>query len=207
MTLKTRREPARTRQPVMELIAKRWSPKAFRPEIPKEAELISMFEAARWAPSCFNNQPWRYLVTTREDPEAFSGALACLTEKNASWAQNAPLLAFQVMGETFEYNGKPNPWSGFDCGLAMSQLILQAESMGWSVHVMAGFSRDRVRETFGVPEGFKPLVAFVIGKEGDPDTLPPHFREEETAPRERKELGETVFSREWDRAFFQERPD
>jgi hypothetical protein len=77
------------------------------------------------------------------------------------------------MGETFEYNGKPNPWSGFDCGLAMSQLRLQAESMGWSVHVMAGVSRDKVRETFGVPEGFKPLVAFVIGKEGDPDTLPP----------------------------------
>ncbi len=158
MTLETGREPAKTRQPVMELIARRWSPKAFSPEIPGEAELISMFEAAGWAPSCFNNQPWRYLVTARKDPEAFSRALACLTEKNASWAVNAPVLAFQVMRETFEYNEKPNPWSGFDCGLAMAQLIIQAESMGWSVHVMAGFSRDRVRETFGYPRGSNPLL-------------------------------------------------
>lgn len=202
MTLKTRREPAKTRQPVMELIAKRWSPKAFRLEIPKEAELISMFEAARWAPSCFNNQPWRFLVTTREDPEAFSRALACLTEKNASWVQNAPLLAFQIMRETFEYNGKPNPWSGFDCGLAMAQLILQAESMGWSVHVMAGFSRDRVREAFGVPEGFNPLVAFVIGIEGDPDTLPEDMKVSEMEPRERKPLEETVFSASWSKPMF-----
>ncbi len=202
MTLKTRREPAKTQQPVMELIAKRWSPKAFRLEIPKEAELISMFEAARWAPSCFNNQPWRYLVTTREDPEAFSRALACLTEKNASWVQNTPLLAFQIMRETFEYNGKPNPWSGFDCGLAMAQLILQAESMGWSVHVMAGFSRDRVREAFGVPEGFKPLVAFVIGIEGDPDTLPEDLKESEMEPRERKPLEEIVFSASWSNRMF-----
>jgi len=202
MTLKTRREPAKTQQPVMELIAKRWSPKAFRLEIPKEAELISMFEAARWAPSCFNNQPWRYLVTTREDPEAFSRALACLTEKNASWVQNTPLLAFQIMRETFEYNGKPNPWSGFDCGLAMAQLILQAESMGWSVHVMAGFSRDRVREAFGVPEGFKPLVAFVIGIEGDSDTLPEDLKESEMEPRERKPLEEIVFSASWSNRMF-----
>lgn len=202
MTFNMNSRSARTSQPVMDVIARRWSPKAFRPEVPGKGELISMFEAARWAPSCFNNQPWRFLVTTRNDPEAFSGALACLTEKNASWAADAPLLAFQVMRETFEYNEKPNPWSGFDCGLAMAQLILQAESMGWSVHVMAGFSRDRVRETFGVPEGFKPLVAFVIGREGDPDTLPPHFREEETATRERKELEETVFSDSWGKSLF-----
>ena len=202
MTRETRREPAKTRQPVMELIARRWSPKAFGPEVPSGNELASMFEAGRWAPSCFNNQPWRYLVTTRNDPGAFSRALACLTEKNASWVRNAPLLAFQVMRETFEYNGKPNPWSGFDCGLAMAQLIIQAEFMGWSVHVMAGFSRDRVRETFGVPEGFKPLVAFVIGREGDPHSLPPHFMEEETAPRERKELEETVFSDSWGKSLF-----
>ncbi|MDT8285143.1 MAG: nitroreductase family protein, partial [Thermovirgaceae bacterium] len=127
---------------------------------------------------------------------------ACLTEKNASWVQNAPLLAFQIMRETFEYNGKPNPWSGFDCGLAMGQLILQAESMGWSVHVMAGFSRDRVREAFRVPEGFNPLVAFVIGIEGDPDTLPEDMKVSEMEPRERKPLEETVFSASWSNPMF-----
>ncbi len=84
----------------------------------------------------------------------------------------------------------------------MAQLILQAEYMGWSVHVMAGFSRGRVREAFGVPEGFRPLVAFVIGKEGDPDTLSPHDREEETAPRVRKELEEPDFSDRWEKSLF-----
>ena len=202
MTLHTSREPAKTRRPIMELMAKRWSPKAFKLEVPSEDELISIFEAARWAPSCFNNQPWRYLVTTRDDPEVFSRALGCLTQANAAWVRNTPLLAFQVMREAFEYNEKPNPWSGLDCGLAMAQLILQAEYMGWSVHVMAGFSRGRVREAFGVPEGFRPLVAFVIGKEGDPDTLSPHDREEETAPRVRKELEETVFSDRWEKSLF-----
>lgn len=191
------RRTAETSGPVMDIIAGRWSPRAFAEDIPSKNELLSIFEAARWAPSCFNGQPWRFIVTTKDEAEAFQRGLSCLREQNAVWVRNAPVLAFLAASESFEYNGKPNRWSNFDCGLAMGQLILQAESMGWSVHVMAGFYPDKVRETFGVPEGFDPLVAFVIGRAGDPETLPDDLKEEETAPRERKPLGETVFSGHW----------
>jgi len=193
---------AETSRPILEVIAGRWSPRAFAPDLPSGDELVSIFEAARWAPSCFNGQPWRFIVTEKGDAEAFSRALSCLREQNALWAGKAPVLGFLVAGENFEYNGKPNPWSDLDCGLALGQLIIQAGSMGWSVHVMAGFYPDRVRETFGVPEGFDPLAAFVIGRAGDPETLPEDLRERETAPRERKPLSGIVFSGAWGRNMF-----
>ncbi|MDO9507872.1 MAG: nitroreductase family protein [Thermovirgaceae bacterium] len=193
---------AKTTHPVLEIIARRWSPRAFAPDLPSKDELASIFEAARWAPSCFNGQPWRFIVTTKDDAGSFQKALSCLREQNIIWAQNAPVLAFLVAGENFEHNGKPNPWSDLDCGLAMGQLILQAESMGWSAHVMAGFHPDKVREAFKVPEGFDLLAAFVIGKAGDPETLPEDLKERETASRERKPLSGTVFSGNWGRSMF-----
>lgn len=188
---------------ILETIAERWSPRALANDIPSVGELASIFEAARWAPSCFNGQPWRFIISTANNPETFGRALSCLKKQNAVWAQKAPVLCFLVANKNFEYNGKPNPWSSLDCGLAMGQLALQAQSMGWSTHIMAGFYPDRVRETFGIPEGFDPLVSFVIGKEGDPGTLPEDLRERETAPRERKNIAETVFSSEWGKKFFQ----
>ncbi|HPD96819.1 MAG TPA: nitroreductase family protein [Synergistales bacterium] len=188
--------------PILETIAERWSPRAFTKDIPSAGELASIFEAARWAPSCFNGQPWRFIVSRADDPDTFGKALSCLREQNASWAQNAPVLGFLIASENFEYNGKPNPWSDLDCGLAMGQLALQAQSMGWSTHIMAGFHPDRVREIFGVPEGFDPLVAFVVGKPGDPKTLPQDLLEREVAPRERKSITETVFSPEWGKKYF-----
>lgn len=193
---------ALTGAPVIPIIEQRWSPRAFGPDLPSKEELASIFEAARWAPSCFNGQPWRFIVTVRNDPGAFSRALSCLREQNALWVQNAPVLAFLVAGKNFERNGKPNRWCDLDCGLAMGQMILQAESMGWSSHVMAGFYPDRVRETFEVPAGFDPLAAFVIGKAGDPETLPDDLKEREKAPRERKPLKDTVFNAEWGNSMF-----
>ncbi|GAB6280469.1 MAG: hypothetical protein STSR0007_05420 [Thermovirga sp.] len=141
-------------------------------------------------------------MTTRDDVDAFRKGLSCLREQNVVWVRNAPVLAFLVAGKNFEHNGKPNRWSDFDCGLAMGQMILQAESMGRSAHVMAGFHSDKVRESFGVPEGFDPLVAFVIGRAGDPETLPEDLKARETEPRERKSLDETVFSAQWGKSLF-----
>lgn len=193
---------AQTSKPVIGIIANRWSPRAFAQDAPSRDELTSIFEAARWAPSCFNGQPWRFIVTTRDDVDAFSKGLSCMREQNVVWVRNAPVLAFLVAGKNFEYNGKPNRWSDLDCGLAMGQLILQAESMGWSVHIMAGFYSDKVRETFGVPDGFDPLAAFVIGKAGDPGSLPEDLKAREMEPRERKPLEETVFSAQWKNSMF-----
>ena len=194
---------AETSRPVIGIISGRWSPRAFATGIPSKDDLASFFEAARWAPSCFNGQPWRFIVTIKDDTDAFKRGLYCLKDQNVVWAQNAPVLAFLVAGENFEHNGKPNTWSKFDCGLAMGQLILQAESMGWSVHVMAGFYPDKVRETFSIPEGFDPLVAFVIGRIGNPETLPEDLKAREMEPRKRKPLGETVFSARWGKRMFQ----
>jgi len=193
---------AETSKPVIGIIADRWSPRAFAQDAPSGDELISIFEAARWAPSCFNGQPWRFIIMTSDDREMFERGLNCLREQNAAWAKNAPVLGFLVASENFEQNGKPNPWSDLDCGLAMGQLTLQAQSMGLSTHIMAGFHPDRAREAFNIPEGFEPLAAFVIGRAGDPETLPEDLRERETAPRERKNITETVFSPEWGKTFF-----
>lgn len=197
------KKQAETQYPVLDLIAGRWSPRAFAPDIPSEEDLASFFEAARWAPSCFNGQPWRFIVTKRDDTDDFGKGLSCLKEGNAQWARNAPVLAFLVVGENFEHNGKPNRWKDLDCGLAMGQLILQAGSMGWSTHIMAGFYPDKVREIFKVPDGFNPLAAFVIGRVGDPETLPDDLKAREIEPGERRILADTVFRDQWGKAMFQ----
>lgn len=190
-------KPAVTGFPVHELIRKRWSPRAFADELPSQKDLGSMLEAARWAPSCFNGQPWRFIIARKDQKDLYDRILQCLREKNQSWAHQAPVIGILVIRQDFEYNGKPNRWCNFDGGLAMSQLILQAESLGWSVHVMAGLHRDKAREAFGIPDNFEPHVAFVVGKKGDPDTLPGDYPEQEREPRERKPLKDIVFSGTW----------
>lgn len=168
-----------TRFPVHELIKSRWSPRAFAAELPSWEELASMLEAARWAPSSFNGQPWRFIIGRKDQKDLYEKILFCLREKNQLWAKQAPVLGILVIGQDFEYNGKPNRWADFDGGLAMAQFILQAEALGWSAHIMAGFHRDKARETFGIPENFEPCVAFAVGRRGDPDTLPEDFPEQE----------------------------
>lgn len=175
--------------PVLDVIADRWSPRALDPR-PVEADaLASLFEAARWAASCFNDQPWAWVIVGREDPE-FPAALACLAEKNREWAQDAGVLAFACARRDFERNGKPNRWAAHDVGQANAHLALQARSMGLAVHQMGGFSAERVGETFGVPEGWDPLTSIAIAYPA---------ADAEPGPRSRKPQSAFTFRRSWGR--------
>lgn len=182
---------------IEELLKRRWSPRAFANRIVEREKLQSLFEAARWAASSFNEQPWSFIVATKEKPEEFAALLSCLTERNQQWAQLAPVLMVSVAKLNFERNGKPNRHAFHDVGMAVGNLILQATVFGLYVHQMAGFSVEKVRETYGVPEGFEPVAAIALGYPADPNVLPEPFRQQEIAPRQRKPIDSFVFEAKW----------
>lgn len=182
---------------IEELLKRRWSPRAFANRMVEREKLQSLFEAARWAASSFNEQPWSFIVATREKPEDFAALLSCLAEKNQQWAQLAPVLMVSIAKLNFERNGKPNRHAFHDVGMAVGNLILQATVFGLYVHQMAGFSVDQVRETYGVPEGFEPVAAIAVGYPDDPNVLPEPFRQQEIAPRQRKPIDSFVFEAKW----------
>ncbi|HVH71205.1 MAG TPA: nitroreductase family protein [Candidatus Dormibacteraeota bacterium] len=185
---------AATDYPVHELIRNRWSPRAFSDKPVEPAVLASLFEAARWAASSYNEQPWSYLVATKDDPENFKEMLSVLVDFNQNWAKNAPVLAISVAHRNFSHNDAPNPVAAHDVGAANAQLTAEATSRGLLVHQMAGFSHDKAREVFAIPEGWDPVSAIAIGYPGDPQTLPENFRKSELAPRTRKPIREFVMS-------------
>jgi Nitroreductase len=187
-------KPAPADYPIEEVIRRRWSPRAFSDRMVEPEKLRSLFEAARWAPSSFNEQPWSFVVTTRNNPDEYAQMLSCLVEKNQQWAQLAPVLMVSVAKLNFEKSGKPNRHAFHDVGLAMGTMLVQATALGLFVHQMAGFSVDKVREAFGVPDGFEPVAAVAIGYEADPEVLPEAFREQEVGPRRRKPISEFVFA-------------
>jgi nitroreductase len=186
-----------TEYPVHELIRNRWSPRSFADKPVPQDVLRSLFEAARWAASSYNEQPWSYLVATKDDPENYKKMLGVLVEFNAKWAGNAPVLAISVAHRNFSHNGTPNPVASHDVGAANAQLTAEATSRGLLVHQMAGFSHDKARQTFGIPDGWDPVSAIAIGYPGDPQTLPEDFRKSELAPRTRKPIREFVMSGSW----------
>lgn len=190
-------KPAPNDHPIEEIIRRRWSPRAFSDRPVEREKLLSLFEAARWAPSSFNEQPWSFIVTTKDKPDEYARMLSCLVEKNQQWAQLAPVLMVSVAKLNFEKNGKPNRHAFHDVGLAMGTMLVQATALGLFVHQMAGFSVDKVREAFGVPEGFEPVAAVAIGYAADPEVLPEAFREQEVGPRRRKPISEFVFEGGW----------
>jgi len=189
---------AETQYPVHELIAKRWSPRAFEPRpVPSEA-VRSLLEAARWAASSFNEQPWRFIVARREDSEEFERMLGCLMEGNRSWAKDAGVLILTAAKEAFTRNDRPNRSAVHDVGLAAGNLSLQATDLGLRVHQMAGIDLEKIRETYRVPEGYQPVTGIAIGYPGSVERLPEPLRAPEIAPRERKPQSELVFSGTWD---------
>jgi nitroreductase len=190
-------KPAITAHPIHPLLAARWSPHGFTAEGLDEAQLGSLLEAARWSASCFNEQPWRYLVATRDDEAAFSAMLACLAEANQIWAKNAAVLMIACTRTGFARNDKPNRHAWHDVGLANAQLTLQATEMGLGVHQMAGFSAEAAQKTYGIAEGFEPVVAIAIGWPGNIDALPDGLEEREQAARSRKPMSEIVFAGKW----------
>ena len=188
---------AKTDFPVDDLIRERWSPRAFDPKLVEPDVLASLFEAARWAPSSSNEQPWAYLVATKDDAENFEKTLSVLVEFNAAWAKEAPVLAIAVASLNFKKNGSPNRNATYDTGAASALLCIEATSRDLVVHQMAGFDPEMTKEVFEIPPNWEPIAAMAIGYPGEPESLPEKLREREIAPRTRKPLSEFVMSGRW----------
>ncbi|MCU0691512.1 MAG: DUF924 family protein [Polyangiaceae bacterium] len=180
------------------LIRERWSPRAFADQLVPASMLRRLFEAARWAPSCFNEQPWRLMVAGREAPAEFDRILACLGEANQVWAKRASVLVIAVAACKFAHNQKPNRHAAHDVGQAIAWLTVQATAMGLVVHQMAGFDPEKAKVTLGVPDGFEALTALAIGYADEPDTLPEALATRELAPRTRRPQAAFVFGTTWD---------
>lgn len=190
-------KPADTSCPLHDPIQQRWSPRAFADQSVDEGDLKRLFEAARWASSCFNEQPWQFIVATKATPKEYERMLSCLVEGNQGWAKLAPVLILTVAKSTFDHNGKENPHAWHDMGLAVGNLAIQATTLGLSLHQMAGILPDRIREVYEVPLGFDPVTAMALGYAGTPNLLSEELSQIEKAKRARKPLAEFVFSGQW----------
>jgi nitroreductase len=186
-----------TDNPINDLIKNRWSPVAFDDRPIERETIFSLFEAARWAPSCFNEQPWSFIIAEKSKAEDFTRMLACLSEANREWAQSAYLLIISVAKLHFDHNGKSNRHAQYDTGAATISLVLQATALGLHAHQMAGFSVERAREVYQIPESHQPLTAIAVGYGGDPDALPENLRKRNEAPRKRKPISEFIYTGSW----------
>ncbi|MGA2715085.1 MAG: nitroreductase family protein [Bryobacteraceae bacterium] len=172
-----------------ELIRARWSPREFSRRAVEPEKLRDLFEAARWAASCSNEQPWRFVLATQADPEGFSRVLGLLMEKNQQWAKTAWAIGFSAGKKTFTQSGAPNRFALHDTGAATANLAIEAVALGLRTHFMGGFDAQRARTEFHVPDDFEIGAAFTIGYIDEARTLPP--------TRTRKDLAEIVFGSEW----------
>lgn len=188
---------APTDYPIHELLALRWSPYAFQDRPVPEGDLFSLFEAARWAASSYNEQPWTYIVATKENPEQFQQLLSCLIEFNQLWAKAAPVLALGIVSLKFARNGEVNRAAVHDLGLASGNLLLEATARGLCVHQMLGILPDRARQIFDIPTDFEAWTGLAIGYAGDPTQLPDALQARERGPRQRKPLRQLLFSGKW----------
>jgi nitroreductase len=190
-------KPAETETPIHELIGRRWSPRAFSDRPVEPNKLRSVLEAARWAASSRNEQPWAFVIATRDDPKNFQALVDVLMSANQAWAQNAPVLILTLAHTQWTKEGTPNRVALHDLGLAASNLVIQATALGLSTHQMGGFDVEAARERFHVPAGWEPVSVIALGYPGDVDTLPEGLREREMSQRQRKPLEEFVFSGSW----------
>jgi nitroreductase len=188
---------ATTDYPILNALAERWSPYGFEDRSVSEADLRSLFEAARWAASSYNEQPWNYLVATRENSQEFGRLLSCLVEANQAWAKAAPVLVLGVVSLRFAKNNQDNRAAVHDLGLAAGNLLVEATTRGLSVHQMIGILPDKAREVYRIPEHFEVWTAMAIGYKADPAKLPDALKERDLAPRQRKPLREFVFTGQW----------
>jgi nitroreductase len=186
-------KPAETSQPVIDVIRDRWSPRAFTDRMVPRETLISLFEAARWAASCNNSQPWRFIVATKDDPAEYEKLLGCFNDRNQSWAVQAPVIMI-VCAYKFLPDGRTAHTHWYDSGAAMAQFTAQATSHGLHVHQMQGILYDRIPEVYDVPDDYDVCTGVALGYQGDGDTLPESYAAREPLPRERHPLNQIVFT-------------
>lgn len=194
-------KPAPAEHEIHAHLRQRYSPRAFAAKPIEPETLRSLFEAARWAPSSMNEQPWRFVLARREDPSAFQALLGTLTEKNQRWAKDAGALVLVVASMRHARSGQSNRHAFHDVGLASAQLVFEATSRGLFVHTMGGFDPERARELYAIPTEFEPVVVLAVSHPGDPASLPDDLRERELAPRTRHPQASFVFEGQWGRAY------
>ena len=194
------KKPADTRVPIDDTIANRWSGRAYDSSKPvSEQDIIALLEAARWAPSCYGDRPWRFIVWDRHtDSASWEKAFDCLATGNQGWVKDASLLLLSAADSLFNHNGSPNRWGQYDTGAAAENLCLQAESMGLMAHQMGGFDVEKTRAAFAIPEQFALMAMIAVGYPADIASLQGEALERETAPRKRRELGELFFKGSWE---------
>jgi len=188
---------APTQFPIHELLARRWSPRAFSPHKVEPGVLMQLFEAARWAASSFNEQPWSFIVATSDNAEQFQRMLSVVVPFNAAWVQHAPVVALSVAKLRFAHNNEVNRHALHDVGQAAASLAIQATALGLAIHQMAGFDVEKARAEFSIPAGYEPGAVMAIGYPGDADSLPAPLREKELAPRSRQPLDKILFAGKW----------
>ena len=193
------KNPAITQVAISDLIAQRWSPRAIDPDQPvSRDQLLALLEAARWAPSCFGDQPWRYLVWDRfRDPAGWQQAFGCLAEGNQLWVKNAPILLLAVAAPNFGHNDQPNRWAQYDTGAASENLCLQATALGLVAHQMGGFDPEAAKARFNIPADHVGMAMIAVGHPGAIELLPQALAEKEQAPRSRKPLAQLAFEGRW----------
>jgi len=183
--------------PIQKLIADRWSPYAFADRPVPETDLTSLFEAARWAPSSYNEQPWTYFIATKKESSEYERLLSCLVPANQVWAKAAPVLVLGVVSLRFSKTNKDNRAAVHDLGLASANLVLEATARGLSVHQMAGILPETARELYKIPAHSEAWTAMAIGYAVNADALPDGWRERDLAPRQRKPISQFVFTGTW----------
>ena len=195
-TLTAGEKPATTQHQLLDVIQNRWSPRAFdnRP-IPREVQQ-RLFEAARWAASSMNTQPWRFIIATQDNPEQFQTMLGLLKESNQEWAQNAGMLIIAVAKKQHD-SGSDNKYAWHDTGMALAQLTLQATTEDLYIHMMGGYYPEKAIDVYNIPDDYEPVVALAVGYYGDPEDLSEKYRQREVSERSRKPMSELLFEGTW----------
>ena len=195
-------KPALTTTPIHDLLAQRWSPRAFdaKRTIPRE-QVLALMEAARWAPSCFGDQPWRFIVCDRaHNPESWQHAFDGLAEGNQIWVKDTPLLIVSGADHRFCHNGKDNRWAQHDTGAASMSICLQAVALGLAAHQMGGFDAQKLKVSLAIPEHITLMSVIAVGYQATAETLATaDLQRQETAARQRQALGAVCFAGTWDK--------
>jgi nitroreductase len=190
-------KPAPAEHEILDLLRRRWSPHAFDARPVEADKLHRVLEAARWAMSSYNEQPWNYIIGTKDHPEDWQRLFDCLEEGNRAWAHTAPVLMLSVASLKFARNGTPNREAQHDVGAASAMMTIQATAEGLFVHQMAGFKMAQARQTFQIPDDHEPMAAIAMGYPGDINVLPENLKQRTLGPRVRKPLSQIVFRGKW----------